>query len=175
MKSLYNAGMKILATITIAAVLSAFPFAVHDARAVNTLMVTELPKALVSWPNYEKERLCLQKNIYFEARNQGVEGMKAVAAVTMNRIADSRWPDSVCAVVYQRSQFSWTRLVKYQEPRRGEREYWDTAGFIADQALAGDLDHRVEGAVYFHTLSVSPAWSRGKKLIATIGDHKFFK
>ena len=58
---------------------------------------------------------CLAKNIYFEARNQSIQGMYAVADVTLNRVKDSRWPSTICAVVKQRDQrrgkwicqFSW--------------------------------------------------------------------
>ena len=54
---------------------------------------------------------CLATNIYWEARNQSIQGMYAVADVTLNRVKDKRWPSTVCEVVKQRRkgvcQFSW--------------------------------------------------------------------
>ena len=35
-------------------------------------------------------------NIYFEARNQGL-GWSAVASVTLNRVNDKRFPNTVCS------------------------------------------------------------------------------
>ena len=67
----------------------------------------------------EAELLCLQTNMYFEARNQGAEGMIAVAWVTFNRVKSNHFRDSICEVVYRartnsrgqpirnRCQFSW--------------------------------------------------------------------
>ena len=39
--------------------------------------------------------VCLALNVYFEARNQAVEGQIAVSEVVMNRVEDSRFPDNV--------------------------------------------------------------------------------
>ena len=40
-------------------------------------------------------------NVFHEAKNQSVEGQIAVAEVVMNRVADTRYPNTVCEVVYQ--------------------------------------------------------------------------
>src|SRR6056300_1135274 len=44
---------------------------------------------------------CMAQNIYFEASNQSKTGMIAVAQVTMNRVRDSRFPSTVCEVVFE--------------------------------------------------------------------------
>ena len=66
-----------------------------------------------------KQRECLARNIYFEARNEPFAGQFAVAMVTLNRVHDKQFPNSICEVVYQgihwpsghpklnRCQFSW--------------------------------------------------------------------
>ena len=66
-----------------------------------------------------KQRECLARNIYFEARNEPFAGQFAVAMVTLNRVHDEQFPNSICEVVYQglhwpsghpkrdRCQFSW--------------------------------------------------------------------
>ena len=51
--------------------------------------------------------LWLALNIYFEARNQPIEGQYAVAHVTLNRAAQTK--RSIKAVVLEPGQFSWVR------------------------------------------------------------------
>lgn len=124
----------------------------------------------------EKELNCLQKNIYFEARNQGAAGMKAVAAVTLNRVDDPRFPQSICSVVYQPRQFSWANRGD-REPRLRnsiERDAWEKAGSIARKAMLGVMTHEVDKAQYFHTTWVKPRWPRNMELVAVVGDHMFW-
>ncbi|HIE75488.1 MAG TPA: cell wall hydrolase, partial [Gammaproteobacteria bacterium] len=52
---------------------------------------------------------CLALNIYHEARGESHDGQVAVAAVTLNRMQSASYPDTVCGVVWQPHQFSWTR------------------------------------------------------------------
>ena len=55
-----------------------------------------------------KEARCLAENVYHEARNQGTAGWLAVAAVTMNRVIDNRFPNTICEVVFQaETKESW--------------------------------------------------------------------
>jgi len=51
--------------------------------------------------NRAKQVECLAKNIYFEARNEPFAGQLAVALVTLNRVYDDTFPNTVCDVVYQ--------------------------------------------------------------------------
>ena len=55
----------------------------------------------------ERERHCLALAIYHESRNQPLEGRIAVAAVVLNRVRTGAYPNSICAVVFDRCQFSW--------------------------------------------------------------------
>src|SRR5210317_144981 len=61
---------------------------------------------------------CLQQNIYFEARNQSINGQIAVAWVTLHRVDDPRYPNTICEVVWQRKQFSWTHDGKSGKPNK---------------------------------------------------------
>jgi spore germination cell wall hydrolase CwlJ-like protein len=57
------------------------------------------------------ELTCLAQAIHYEARGESREGMKLVGLVVRARVADPRWPNSYCGVVWQRNpkgcQFSW--------------------------------------------------------------------
>ena len=69
----------------------------------------------VSAESIEKDLECLALNIYREAGHEPFEGKVAVAQVTLNRVVDSRFPNTVCDVVYEKTavyskvicQFSW--------------------------------------------------------------------
>ena len=58
----------------------------------------------------QKQVTCLAENIYFEAGHEPLEGKKAVAFVTLNRV-QSGYADNICDVVKQKTgktcQFSW--------------------------------------------------------------------
>jgi spore germination cell wall hydrolase CwlJ-like protein len=116
--------------------------------------------------------LCLALNLYHEARGEGPDGMMAVAQVTLNRVHHPDWPDTICEVVYQTSQFSWTNR---KTDRPGDSEEWTFAKAITIDVLMGEahsvLDHR---ALFFHATSVQPAWADDMLLIGQIGDHKFY-
>jgi spore germination cell wall hydrolase CwlJ-like protein len=60
-----------------------------------------------------KELTCLAKNIFFEAANEPEEGKVAVGLVTLNRVRDGRFANSVCGVVDQRT----TRVVQKEHTR----------------------------------------------------------
>ena len=51
---------------------------------------------------------CLIAVIFFESRDQPIEGQFAVGDVVMNRVESTRFPNNICDVVYQKKQFSFT-------------------------------------------------------------------
>lgn len=51
---------------------------------------------------------CLTDNIYWEAQGESLAGMVWVAQSVMTRVKDPRWPNTICKVIYQPSQYSWT-------------------------------------------------------------------
>ena len=69
----------------------------------TTPSVADVPtiKPDVLIKHQQEEISCMADNIYFEARNQGTAGWSAVASVTLNRVQDKRFPNTVCEVVKQ--------------------------------------------------------------------------
>ena len=113
------------------------------------------------------ETMCLARNIYYEARGESYLGKLAIAKVTINRTKDPKFPRTICAVVYQPGQFSWTALT----PRRIDQE----SIRIAQRAMRGRHELSQFDALYFHNKSVSPYWARKFKKIKTIGTHAFYR
>lgn len=115
----------------------------------------------------------LALNMYHEARGQGVAGMQMVGEVTLNRVASEEFPNNVCEVVYQRSQFSWTRKSK-TEPT--EHSQWQLALYIAERLLNGDIERFDNGATHFYNPDneSKPRWAWKFEKVAIIGDHVFY-
>lgn len=150
-------------------------------RLVNTLSfiitsaiaVCLLVSCVIAENNIAEQRNCLALNIYHESRSEPVMGQIAVANVTLNRVADSRWPSTVCEVVYQRKQFSWTHTIKDHTPYETER--WAIAQDIAEGVYKGIDPDNTDGAVYYHADYVNPIWNRNLTRTVKIGVHIFYK
>ncbi len=148
-----------------------------------------------------EEARCLAENIYHEARNQGTAGWLAVAAVTLNRGTDDRFPNSICGVVFQsetreswrtkgkdvpdiervyypvrhRCQFSW-----YCDGKPDDINqlgiYMDIMQFtkilLTSRVMMFDI---TDGATFYHADYVMPSWAKSKIKTIEIGDHIFYR
>lgn len=133
--------------------------------------------------SFDKELQCLSLNIYHEARGEPSEGQLAVAYVTMNRVTSGRYPKSVCNVVWQSKQFSWTHDGISDTPREGEE--WERAKRIAAyvyknyhmfQRLTRGATDLTRGALYYYApKKANPAWASKKYVTLKIGSHVFLK
>lgn len=115
---------------------------------------------------------CMALNVYFEARGEPYIGKIAVGMVTLNRASSRYFSNSVCGVVYQRSQFSWT-IDKYSDtPRKGK--IWDDSVEVAKTILArAEPDPTGQASHYYNPSAANPAWARKFKRTAIIGRHHF--
>lgn len=118
-----------------------------------------------------KEVACMAQNIYHEARGESVEGQQAVAHVTLNRLDHAAYPDSICGVVHQSSQFSWTHSGK---GAIRENAAYQEAVTVALLAMTGLSDDPTRGATHFYS-GRPPGWSRSYTTTRVIGGHKFMK
>ncbi|MEM7170295.1 MAG: cell wall hydrolase [Pseudomonadota bacterium] len=123
---------------------------------------------------------CLALNIYHEARGEPADGMIAVGQVVMNRVADARFPGSVCAVVQQggetelhRCQFSWWCDGRSDQPK--EAGAFEMSESLARKLLAGALDDPTGGALWYHADYVAPEWRNDFAEGPTIGQHIFYR
>lgn len=125
---------------------------------------------------------CLARNVYFEARGEPAAGQLAVAQVTMNRMASGRFSDSVCGVVYQKrwdpirkryvGAFSWTEFDALPAPAG---EDWLRAWNVAETVYYRREQPALEDALFYHATTIKPDWARGKKQVARIGNHVFYR
>lgn len=120
----------------------------------------------------DSEMQCLASTVYFESKGESLTGQLAVARVVINRVRSGRFPDSICGVVHQPSQFSFVRGGRMPDVNMSSRS-WRRAVAIAQIAMADAWDSKVEGALYFHARRVSPGWNRVR--MASIDNHVFYR
>jgi spore germination cell wall hydrolase CwlJ-like protein len=128
---------------------------------------------------------CLGLNIYHEARSSSLDDQKAVALVTINRAKSNVWPNTICEVVYQNKQFSWTHTIKDPTPK--ESLAWQQAHQIAKEMYAHRWKSNDEyqmadftsGANHYYQPSMvkTPIWAKGDNVKQTkkIGQHIYLK
>lgn len=122
---------------------------------------------------------CLTQAVYYEARGEGRDGMRAVAQVVLNRSRHSAFPNTVCGVVFQGAgrrtgcQFSFTCDGSMRG--RVDRAAWNRARSVATEALSGRVYAPVGTATHFHTTAVAPSWRGSLVRVGQVGDHVFYR
>ena len=121
-----------------------------------------------------KDYTCMAKNIYFEARNESLKGMIAVAQVTITRVQDSRWPNTICDVVYQNKQFSWYSDGLSDHPT--DHDKFAEIRLITSAILDPDMNIQdlTYGSTHYHANYVSPYWTKYMIKQAKIDSHIFY-
>jgi len=114
--------------------------------------------------------LCLATAIYCEARGENLMGQRAVAQVVINRVEDPRWPDTVCSVVWEPKQFSFTHDGKSE--KMYEAEARETAMQVAEEALQGNGLNIT--STHYHSNKVMPYWKTHYKLDGRVDNHYFY-
>lgn len=139
-------------------------------------------------PYAKKQVECLADNIFFEAGHEPLEGQKAVAVVTLNRVKSGVFANDICGVVKEKinrtCQFSWycqdrERNMAYNKERTlsaAQKHLYDNIFFLAlDIYVNSDrLKDNTGGALYYHADYVNPNWRHLNRTVK-IGRHIFYK
>ena len=138
------------------------------------------------------ESFCLAKNVYFEDSKPTTCGQLAVVSVTINRVNDKRFPNTICGVVYEGTppklegqhcdDFQFVTVVSLvgivtdcqtvYDLVTFDRIYTLTSGIVDGSYKVADI---TEGATHYHADYVEPAWAKTKtktiemKTISSIG------
>lgn len=130
---------------------------------------------------------CLARNVYWEeGRSDERTSQRAVAAVTLNRVAAPGFPKTVCAVVDQGArrsarragrvvcQFSW-RCDQRAHRRPGDAAAWSVAMTVALEAILAQHRDPTGGALFFHASYVRPSWARTRDFVGDIGGNLYYR
>lgn len=121
---------------------------------------------------------CMIKNVYLEARGEDLYGKVLVSNVVQNRVKSKHYPYSICGVIYQPHQFSWTtnkKLVENVHP--SNKEYKDSVWVGIYSVLIGGNSYTSAVAYYApKRLSKSPSWSDSRQFAywGSHGGHRFY-
>ncbi len=117
----------------------------------------------------EDEIKLLARVVHGEARGEPYEGQVAVAAVILNRVASSNFPDTIEEVVYQEGQFIAVEDGQYN------LDPGESALQASVEALEGEDPS--EGAYYFYNPMTARTfwWLRTIEKTVQIGNHVFAK
>jgi N-acetylmuramoyl-L-alanine amidase len=140
------------------------------------------PEALAQAPQSEadvdEELRCLALAMYFEARNEGPEGMRAVGWVVLNRIANDEFPGTACDVVREGGetppcQFSWWCDGKSDAPT--DTDQWQTALAVATKILDDPDQDPTKGALFFHSANIEVPWVIERTKTAEFLGHVYYR
>ena len=112
----------------------------------------------------------LARAINGEARGEPYEGQVAIGAVILNRVKDSRFPNTIAGVIYQSGAFTAVSDGQINQAMEDEA----TVMKAARDAMNGW--DPTDGAVYyFNPATATNKWIWSRPLIKTIGKHRFCK
>lgn len=145
------------------------------------------------------ELYCMTVNTWHEARSEPLDGQIAVSHAVLERVKDSRYPNTACGVIYSsiedpanpghplrnKCAFSW-----YCDGKRDDIKLVKANGDIdedvVDQvatgarasllAMIGDVPTQCEGSNFYYNPTVSrPRWAKHYDRKCKIGNHVFME
>jgi spore germination cell wall hydrolase CwlJ-like protein len=129
---------------------------------------------------------CLVEAIYHEARSEPFTAQLSVANVILERVADDRFPNTICKVVHQgkynrkgqpirnRCMFSYWCDGKSEKMR--ETQALKKVIQVAELAAEGVQVGVTLGATHYHANYVQPHWTHSKDFmyVGNMGKHLFY-
>jgi len=122
-----------------------------------------------------KDVRCLAYSIFREAGNQKEHDQYAVGQVHMNRLNEGSWGKTMCKVVFAKAQFSWTLESKVVNWSTKQEEHFM---FIAESLMIDGYHVKrlaSDKILHYHATYVKPKWAKQGKMVASAGDHVFYK
>ena len=160
---------------------------------IRTNSVTPIP---VEDPFFKNNEItCLAKNMYFEARSEGIAGVVATTQVVYNRVNSEEYPNTICEVIEQakisqwwlkekgiikpiknKCQFSWF-CDGYSDEPKDDKTYSELFE-LAEQFVNGEHEGMIDitgGALWYHADYVHPRWANHLEVTTKVGRHIFYK
>lgn len=163
-----------------------------DQRALDQMIETiaRSPIDAFGKESFTKQELkCLADNVYHEARGESLEGRYAVIFATLERVLHKRFPKTICGVVHQPWQFSWTKDKKILAQPINPRDYLKISVEVHELMKGKTLDGAAaaarmksglpRGAIFYKQKDFTGSAAVEKFFstlvrVATIGTHNFF-
>lgn len=108
----------------------------------------------------------LSKLVYGEARGETYKGQVAVAAVVLNRVGSSLFPNTISGVVYQSGAFSCVSNGSINNSA-------DSSCIRAALDALNGWDPSGGALFFYNPRATSDTWIRTRTVVAVIGNHYF--
>ena len=105
-----------------------------------------------------------------EARGEPYEGQVAVGAVILNRVKDSRFPNTIAGVIYQSGAFTAVSDGQINAPIAE-----DSTVYKAAEGAMNGWDPTGGCVYYFNPNTATNKWIWSRPHVITIGKHRFCK
>lgn len=138
-----------------------------------------------------KQVECLATAVYYEAKSEPLKGQIAVAEVTMNRVANSKFPNTPCKVVKFAVKskksgklvcaYSWfchkkEVAIRFAKKNISAIKQYKRATEVAIKVLSGEVKEHTDGAThFFNPRLANPRWKRRMVRTVVIGNHDFYR
>ena len=130
------------------------------------------------------ELFCMAEAIYFESRGEPAIGQLAVGITIKNRFQSRRYPDNICDVVRQgryfrgspiRDQCQFSYHCDGKLETISDLKAWNKALGLAALVLSSRVEVAgLEGVTHYHSVKVTPHWSKKLRYKTTVGRHLFY-
>lgn len=133
---------------------------------ILTLSLIEYPSVHVYAASSDLQLMARAVN--GEARGEPYTGQVAVAAVILNRVKHSSFPNTVAGVIYQPGAFTAVADGQINAPISA-----DSTVYKACQDAMNGWDPSGGAIYYFNPDTATSAWIWSRELIVQIGKHRF--
>ena len=132
----------------------------------------------------EADLFCMAQAIYFESRGEPAIGQLAVGITIKNRFQSKRYPDKICEVVRQgrylhglplRDQCQFSYFCDGKLETISDLKAWNKALGLAALVLNARIEIAgLENVTHYHSVKVTPHWSKKLHYKTTVGRHLFY-
>ena len=137
-------------------------------KTLNAMGIQTSSSSSSSTSNNSSNLNLLARLVYGEARGETYTGQVAVAAVVLNRVKSSSFPNTISGVIYQSGAFDAVSDGQINMTPDS------TAKKAAQDALNG-WDPSYGAIYYFNPSTATNKWIWSRPLTVTIGKHRFCK
>lgn len=125
------------------------------------------------WCLGDRECRALAEAVVYEARGERDAGKYGVAWVIRNRAEARRWPNSIQGVIHQYRQFSY--LFDKHRQKTPTKKDWTAAYIVGYDVLNDQIQSPVNDATHYHSIQVTPGWSKKLEVVVRIDNHIFYR
>ena len=137
-----------------------------DTAAALGVTITFAASAASSASIVSADHRLLSKLVYAEARGESYKGQVAVAAVVLNRVSSSEFPNTISGVIYQTGAFSCVSNGSINAAP-------DSSSIRAALDALNGWDPTGGCLYYYNPKKTDDKWIRTRTVVTVIGNHHF--